>query len=100
MSDQEPRLKSRFSREIWPGEDPIGTRIQRVERAIVGAPMEVTRTARRLAVAADLHVPEERLAQTNCRRLVDDVATDRSGDRNVRERTHIATVTNCDMSVR
>src|SRR5687768_2653123 len=45
-------------------------RIHLVDRAAVRAPMKVTRRARCLVIASNLHVPEERLPQLNRGRFV------------------------------
>ena len=59
----------------------------RVDRgAVVRAAVKVTRSARGLAVATQLNVPEQCLAQTDGRRLVDDVTADRHRNGNARER--------------
>src|SRR5262249_41344477 len=54
------------------GEDPIGARGERVERAVVGAGVEVRGRARDVTVTARLRVPEQGLAETDGRCVVDD----------------------------
>src|SRR5206468_3518704 len=55
-------------------EDPIRAGVERVQRAIVGAVVEVTGRACDLAVAAHLRIPEQRLAEFDGGRIVDDGA--------------------------
>src|SRR5262249_33649577 len=67
-------------------EDIVGTGIEGVERAVIGAAVEMTRGARRLPIAADLDVPEKCLTKTNGGCLVDDVTADGRRDWLRRER--------------
>ena len=62
-------------------ERSVAAGVQRVRRPIVAAGVEVTARARLTAVAAGLHVPEERLAEDDSGVVIADVARDRRGRR-------------------